>query len=80
VEGLLSRPVQLSLRDIQALPKVTVTASIQCAGNRRTEMSLRRTVKGVGWGLGALGTAEWAGATLASVLELAGAVRLLINP
>lgn len=72
VGGLLARPIEISLRDIQALPKVTVTASLQCAGNRRTEMSLRRTVKGVGWGLGAVGTAEWSGATLASVLELAG--------
>lgn len=29
---------------------------IQCAGNRRTEMSKRRTVKGVGWDACALGT------------------------
>lgn len=28
----------------------------QCAGNRRTEMSKRRKVKGVGWGAAAIGT------------------------
>lgn len=29
---------------------------VQCAGNRRTEMSVRRKVKGVGWGAAAIGT------------------------
>lgn len=37
---------------------------VQCAGNRRTEMSKARTVKGVGWDVSAIGngthhTLEW---------------------
>ncbi|XP_064937248.1 sulfite oxidase-like isoform X2 [Musa acuminata AAA Group] len=44
----------------------------KCAGNRRTEMSKARTVKGVGWDVSAIGNAIWGGAKLADVLELVG--------
>ncbi|KAK6930826.1 Moybdenum cofactor oxidoreductase, dimerization, partial [Dillenia turbinata] len=54
------------------LPKYTVVATLQCAGNRRTAMSNVRKVRGVGWDNAALGNAVWAGAKLADVLELVG--------
>ncbi|KAF9616577.1 hypothetical protein IFM89_030344 [Coptis chinensis] len=38
------------------LPKYEVTATLQCAGNKRTPMSKTKTVKGVGWGVSAIGT------------------------
>eukprot|EP00271_Cylindrocystis_brebissonii_P000992 TRINITY_DN11229_c0_g1_i1.p1 TRINITY_DN11229_c0_g1~~TRINITY_DN11229_c0_g1_i1.p1 ORF type:complete len:426 (+),score=63.60 TRINITY_DN11229_c0_g1_i1:662-1939(+) len=72
IEGLLPKPLELSLQDIKNLPKHSVVVTLQCAGNRRTEMSLKRKVKGVGWGLAALGNAVWSGAHLADVLALAG--------
>lgn len=46
--------------------------AMQCAGNRRTEMSKIKQVRGVGWGPAAVGTAVWGGVPLYRVLQLAG--------
>ncbi|CBI21356.3 hypothetical protein AAG906_023415 [Vitis piasezkii] len=72
VRGLIENPKMLSMKDIWDLPKYDVTATLQCAGNRRTAMSKVRTVKGVGWDIAAIGNAVWGGAKLADVLELVG--------
>eukprot|EP00270_Netrium_digitus_P006837 TRINITY_DN1973_c0_g1_i3.p1 TRINITY_DN1973_c0_g1~~TRINITY_DN1973_c0_g1_i3.p1 ORF type:complete len:416 (-),score=83.38 TRINITY_DN1973_c0_g1_i3:180-1427(-) len=72
VDGLLPHSLSLSMDEIRTLPKHTIIASLQCAGNRRTEMSKWKPVKGVGWGFGAVGTASWGGARLADMLEMAG--------
>ncbi|XP_077250325.1 sulfite oxidase-like isoform X2 [Tasmannia lanceolata] len=72
INGLVEHPKELSMADIRKLPKYTVTATLQCAGNRRTAMSKTRTVKGVGWDVAALGNATWGGAKLSDVLELVG--------
>lgn len=62
----------LSLADVQALPAVTITAAIQCAGNRRTEMSGHRPVKGGAWDVCAISNATWTGARLTDVLASLG--------
>uniref|UniRef100_A0A2C9UZZ3 Oxidoreductase molybdopterin-binding domain-containing protein n=1 Tax=Manihot esculenta TaxID=3983 RepID=A0A2C9UZZ3_MANES len=54
------------------LSKYVVTATLQCAVNRRTAMSNVKEVKGVGWDVSAIGNAVWGGAKLADVLELVG--------
>ncbi|KAL4192469.1 hypothetical protein AMTRI_Chr06g172150 [Amborella trichopoda] len=72
ITGLLPKSIMLSMDDIKKLPKYNVTATLQCAGNRRTAMSKKRTVKGVGWDVSAIGNAIWGGAKLADVIELAG--------
>ncbi|KAL6125237.1 hypothetical protein ACLB2K_073296 [Fragaria x ananassa] len=72
ITGLIENPKQVFFKDIMALPKYNVTATMQCAGNRRTAMSQTRTVKGVGWDVSAIGNAVWGGAKLADVLELVG--------
>lgn len=72
VGGLVAKPIQLSMSEIRKLPKYTVAATLQCAGNRRTAMSKTRAVKGVGWDVAALGNATWGGAKLSDVLELVG--------
>jgi len=71
VTGHVENSLSLSLEYIQNLPKHTVVATLQCAGNRRTEMSMVQKVKGVGWGPAALGTAAWTGARLSDILKLA---------
>ncbi|XP_058093232.1 sulfite oxidase [Magnolia sinica] len=76
INGLVENPIQLSMDDIRKLPKYNVTATLQCAGNRRTAMSKTRTVKGVGWDVAALGNATWGGAKLSDVLELVGICEL----
>ncbi|XP_043704206.1 sulfite oxidase isoform X2 [Telopea speciosissima] len=74
--GLIKNPKELSMADIRKLPKYNVTATLQCAGNRRTAMSNVRKVKGVGWDVAAIGNAVWGGARLADVLELVGIPKL----
>ena len=57
------KTVELSLDDLKTKYKpYTITTTIQCAGNRREEMSKAKTVKGLSWGLCAIGTARWTGA------------------
>ncbi|CAA7404700.1 unnamed protein product [Spirodela intermedia] len=74
--GLVEKPKQLSMDEIRSLPKYNIVATLQCAGNRRTAMSKKKTVKGVGWDVSALGNAVWGGAKLADVLELVGIPKL----
>ncbi|KAL4655598.1 sulfite oxidase, mitochondrial [Arapaima gigas] len=69
IHGLPKGPVSLSLMDLKSrFPKHTVTATLQCAGNRRMEMNQVKQVKGLSWGIAAIGNATWAGARLRDVL------------
>uniref|UniRef100_A0A8C9L2S2 sulfite oxidase n=1 Tax=Serinus canaria TaxID=9135 RepID=A0A8C9L2S2_SERCA len=73
VEGPGGRALSLSLSELrQRFPKHEVTATLQCAGNRRSEMSRVRPVKGLPWDIGAISTARWGGARLRDVLLAAG--------
>ena len=50
-----------------------MTATLQCAGNRRAGLIAIRDIPGESpWGPGATGTATWTGVALADVLALAG--------
>ena len=53
-------------------PKKTVATTVQCAGNRRSDMVKIKPVKGLNWGIAAISTAEWSGATLNDVLRYSG--------
>ncbi|XP_035427515.1 sulfite oxidase, mitochondrial [Cygnus atratus] len=73
VEGPGGRALSLSLPELRSrFPKHEVTATLQCAGNRRAEMSQVRPVKGLPWDIGAISTARWGGARLRDVLLHAG--------
>jgi DMSO/TMAO reductase YedYZ molybdopterin-dependent catalytic subunit len=61
----------LSLDDLAALPQRSLVATLECAGNGRAFCS--PPVPGVPWKTGAVSNGEWAGPSLASVLEAAGA-------
>lgn len=50
----------------------TITVTIQCAGNRRSEMSQVKNVKGLVWEKTAISTAQWTGVLLADVLAHVG--------
>ncbi|XP_068827118.1 sulfite oxidase, mitochondrial [Capricornis sumatraensis] len=62
----------LSLDDLYQFPKHEITVTLQCAGNRRSEMTQFKEVRGLEWSLGAISTARWAGARLCDVLAQAG--------
>lgn len=72
VEGLVERPLSLSLRELAAFGQHSAVATMTCAGNRRSEHSLIKPVKGVPWREGAIGNAKWSGVLLSDVLKKAG--------
>jgi sulfite oxidase len=77
--GLDGLPVaSYTLQDLkEKFEKHTVAATVQCAGNRRDEMSAVKKVKGGSWEIGAISNAEWSGVRLRDVLNDAG---LSTNP
>src|SRR6476619_5099608 len=74
VHGLVERDLDLSLVTLhEACREREVTATLQCAGNRRAGLMAFRDIPGEApWGPGATGTATWTGVPLADVLTLAG--------
>jgi sulfite oxidase len=74
VHGLVERELSLSLETLrEAFRERTVTATLQCAGNRRAGLVAIRAIPGEApWGPGATGTATWTGISLADVVALAG--------
>src|SRR3954452_13327901 len=46
IEGLVERPVELALEDLRALPRRELTATLQCAGNRRVDLMGVREIPG----------------------------------
>jgi sulfite oxidase len=73
VNGMVSRPLTLTLADLERLPQQTIPATLECAGNGRA--FFRPQVPGIQWGRGAVGNAEWSGPRVSDVLALAGADR-----
>ena len=76
--GLVERELTLSLETLrEAFRERSVTATLQCAGNRRAGLIAIRDIPGEApWGPGATGTAVWTGVALADVLALAGPLTL----
>src|SRR5580700_4057790 len=74
VHGMVETELSLSLETLrEAFRERTVTATLQCAGNRRSGLIAIRDIPGEApWGPGATGTATWTGVALADVLALAG--------
>jgi DMSO/TMAO reductase YedYZ molybdopterin-dependent catalytic subunit len=58
-----------SLEELRALPRVTRTVTLECAGNGRILLAPQQP--GVQWHLGAVATAEWTGVLLKTVLQAA---------
>lgn len=69
VEGEVENPLTLTLAELAKLGEVTRALTLECAGNGR--VFLVPQPRGLQWGLGAVGTAEWSGVPLAAVLERA---------
>ncbi|GFO45827.1 sulfite oxidase-like [Plakobranchus ocellatus] len=53
----------------QNFPKRSVTTTIQCAGNRRSEMVKIKPVKGLNWGSAAISNAKFSGVSLNELLQ-----------
>ncbi|RPJ56259.1 MAG: sulfite oxidase [Acidobacteria bacterium] len=74
VEGLVEHPLNLTLDSLRRdFPIKTILATLQCAGNRRSQLMAIRPIPGeTPWGAEAVGTAQWTGVSLFDVLQKAG--------
>ena len=73
VEGLVDKPLSISLAElIERFPAASTTATLTCAGNRRSEFAAIKKVSGVQWEAGAIGNAEWLGVRLVDLLKHVG--------
>ena len=70
VEGEVEKPFAINYEQLLEFESITVPVTLECAGNSRN--FLEPKVKGVQWGLGAVGTAEWTGVPLSILLDRAG--------
>ncbi|KAF9273588.1 hypothetical protein BGZ68_001370 [Mortierella alpina] len=60
----------LNMQDLMTKwPKATITASLQCAGNRREGLAQLKEVKGVIWKSGTISNAVWSGPRLCDILK-----------
>jgi DMSO/TMAO reductase YedYZ molybdopterin-dependent catalytic subunit len=73
VEGEVENSLELRYDDLLEMESRTISVTIECAGNNR--IFLDPKVKGVQWGLGAVGNAEWTGVPLSILLDRAGVKR-----
>jgi sulfite oxidase len=73
IDGMVEKPLSFSVRELlDKFGLTSVTATLTCSGNRRTEFNRVEKVPGVQWDAGAIGNAEWRGVRLSDVLKLAG--------
>ncbi len=70
IEGGVERPFEIDYDELLKLNPTKIPATLECAGNNRN--FLEPKVKGVQWGLGAVGNAEWTGVLLSILIDRAG--------
>ncbi len=70
VDGEVTTPLSLTLDELKKMPKVSVTVTLECAGNGRAFFD--PPMPGIQWEKGAVGTAKFSGVRLADVLKKAG--------
>ena len=69
VEGEVEKSFEINFDELIKLESAKIPVTLECAGNNRT--FLEPKVKGVQWGLGAVGNAEWTGVPLSILLDRA---------
>ncbi len=73
VDGMVEKPGSWTRGTLErTFATVSVLATLQCAGNRRSDFQQVKATAGDPWGVGAIGTAEWTGVRLGDVLGAAG--------
>jgi len=69
IDGVGVKPVTLTLEDLKTrFLKREVVSTIQCGGNRRSELDKIEKTSGIPWGSGAMSNAKWGGVYLRDVL------------
>nr|AGC97428.1 nitrate reductase [Dunaliella salina] len=73
INGLVDRPMTLTMDDLVAMPSVTLPMTLVCCGNRRKEENMLKKTIGFNWGPGAVSTSYWTGVRLCDMLKHVGA-------
>jgi DMSO/TMAO reductase YedYZ molybdopterin-dependent catalytic subunit len=69
VDGLVQRPRDVKITELQKMPQVKRVSVIQCAGNGRSYYAAKQKVGGGQWHNGGMGNVEWEGVELRPFLE-----------
>jgi len=77
VGGEVDSPLSLAVDEIRKLPAVTVTVTLECAGNGRA--FFQPSIAGIQWEKGAVSTARFTGARMSDVLKKAGVKSAGVN-
>ena len=70
VRGHVEKPLTIAMKDLLAMPRISLAAVSQCAGNSR--LYFEPGVAGAPWANGSMANALWTGVPLRHVLDLAG--------
>lgn len=73
IDGLVATPTTFTLQQLRdRFEHLTVTATLQCAGNRRADFVEVQEIPGEDpWGPAAISTAQWTGVRLSDILSAA---------
>ncbi len=69
VDGLVERPRDVTIAQLQAAPQEKRVSVLQCAGNGRAFFAAKQKVGGGQWHNGGMGNVEWEGVPLRPFLE-----------
>jgi sulfite oxidase len=69
VDGLVQRPRDVSIADLQKMPQVKRVSVLQCAGNGRAFYAAKQKVGGGQWHNGGMGNVEWEGVELRPFID-----------
>lgn len=70
IDGMVEKPLTLTLADLKKFPRAELISVLECAGNGRS--FYQPPLPGAQWRFGSVGNARWAGVRLADVLQKAG--------
>ncbi len=70
IDGVVERPMSLTMDDLKKLPRVELVGVLECAGNGRKFYSPH--VPGAQWAFGSVGNGRWAGVRLRDLLQKTG--------
>jgi sulfane dehydrogenase subunit SoxC len=77
VDGRVRQPLDLSIATLRGMPSTTRALTMECAGNGRALLDPRPASQP--WLLEAVGTGEWTGVTLSTLLDEAGAAEQAVE-
>jgi sulfite oxidase len=70
IDGVVDKPMTLTMDDLKKLPRVELVGVLECAGNGRKFYEPH--LPGAQWVFGSVGNGRWAGVRLRDILQRAG--------